>query len=187
MSIAPTTSIASTPPPDPPRQDDSEKWEQLFAAAKAGDIPTVIVLCTQMQLGWYSEDIERLTNQSKYYSPRESGADGLINILQSHTGGTVEIHDDMKAFLVSAKPAMEKHGEAMSADQESAYNKLMNGQDLNETESKRMYSWCLQAKEYVVPSEFRSTVVTENLKELRQKYDSRVQSGTTALSQTSTR
>lgn len=187
MSSVSVSSATSLPPSDPPRADDSAKIDQLFALAKAGDIQSVIVLATQLQLGWFSYDIERLTNLSKYYSPRESGADGLINLLQSHTKGVVEIHDNMKLFLESAKLEMQGHNESMTQDQLSAYNKLLNGQEIEEEDAKRMYSWCLQAKEYVVPSEFRSTVITENLKELRQQYDSKVQNGTTALAQTGIR
>lgn len=170
-----TTPITGDIPENKPYTVDEEKWRQLFVAVSNGDISTVMILCNSLGLGPMSYDIERLTTLNKYYGPLESNGDALAAILQSHTKGKVDLTDGMRAFLLEAKAQADHAGKPLSDTVRRAYYKIMNGQDLDEEEAKALYGWCVDMKELVIPSDYRSSILSEQIKQLKNQYDTRVQ------------
>lgn len=143
----------------------------LFEAAGRGDINVVIKLIQKFGLGWYTYDITRLTELSKWYGPLEANGDALINLLLSHKGGKLEINEHMRRFLTEAKAQMQAAGKAIPANINDSINKLLLGQDLSEEEAKNLHTWCLGAKPLVIPSDFRADTISAQLKTLQQKYE----------------
>lgn len=177
MTTATTPITRTAEQPEPFEISDAD-LDELFEAAARGDTLTVLRLSTNLQLGTFTYDIEYLTAQSQWYGPLESNGDALISLLQSHKDGELEINDHMRSFLKEAKAQMDAAGKPMSGEILKIYNKVMNGEKINEEDAKKFYSWCLDAKELVIPAEFRSSVIGEQLKRARQEYDQKVDAAT---------
>lgn len=177
------TTVPITNPDEPPEAYEltQEDIDALYDAVARGDTLEVIRLSTKLQLGPYTYDILMLTEQSNWYGPLESNGDALISLLQTHKEGKVEINDHMKRFLEEAKAQMEAAGTPLSGDQLKIYNKVINGEDIDEEEAKTLYSWALDAKELVIPSEFRSSVISQQIETAIKKRDQVVDQSTRRL------
>lgn len=93
----------------------------------------------------------------------------------------------MKRYLNEARAQMSASGKPIPNDVLEVFNKVMNGEKVNEEQAKKLYSWCLEAKELVIPSDYRSAIIGEQLQRLRDQYDQKVDSGTKRLSSFSVR
>jgi hypothetical protein len=182
-----TTPITNPEPLTEPYEIDESKVDQMFEAAARGDTQTVLLLATGLQLGGYTYDIERLTELAAWYGPLETNGDALISLLQTHEEGAVEANEDMKRYLNEARAQMSASGKPIPNDVLEVFNKVMNGEKINEEQAKKLYSWCLEAKELVIPSDYRSAIIGEQLQRLRDQYDQKVDSGTKRLSSFSVR
>lgn len=165
-------------------QIDHEKIKEIFEAAQRGDITTVLQLTFEFGLGWYTYDIERLTRIGNEKAPLESNGDALASLLQTHKDGTVSINENMKLYLNEGRKLMAAPPEGSrlaanppSAEIDNIINKVINQQGINEGEAKKLYSWCLEAKEYVIPPEFRTEIISSQLKGLQEKYEQELLKG----------
>lgn len=170
-TVTSTTPLSTNAPVIPGYTVSQDQVDQLFEAARNGDVNLVISLATKFGLDWFSYDIDRLNRISKWYGPLESNGDSLINLLQGHKGGKFEINADMRSFLEEARLQMNAAQKDTPSGVNSTINKLFNGEDISEEEAKNLYKWCLQAKPLVIPGDMKGEFITSVLKTLQQKYE----------------
>lgn len=87
---------------DQPYEVSQEEVDFLFETAASGDSLPLIKSLTRFGLGWYSYDIQRLTELSEKYGPLETNGDALISLLQTHEKGAVSVNEGMIAYLDEA-------------------------------------------------------------------------------------
>lgn len=122
-----------------------------------------------------SHEIERLSIAAKKYTILETSADSLGVALERHqVDGVVPINAEQKQFLETAIAEMAKDGKPMPPGVYFVYKKIMNGESITVLEAKNLYQWTLEAKEVVIPSEFRVKAIEAQLQQLRDQWDKKL-------------
>ena len=171
-TTAPANGVTSgTTVSDQPYEVSQEEVDAMFAAAAAGDLLTVVKLLAKFGLGWYSYDIQRLTELSKKYGPLETHGDALISLLQTHDEGAVSVNKEMIAYLDEALLRAKEEGKEASGEIKGIINKVKNNQKISEEEAKKLYSWALEMKEIVIPAEYRIEKISNELNTLQDGYE----------------
>ena len=166
-----TTPLLEGAPKDKPFELDQKDVDAMFEAARRGDVSTVLGLINRMGLDWYTFDIQRLDSMSKWYGPLESNGDALTSLLSAHKEGKVAVNEHMRQFLEEGRLQAAASGKPIKGEELQALNKVLNNQDLSESEAKNLYSWCLEVKPLVVPADMRADYVSNLMKTLQQKYE----------------
>ncbi|HEX4916348.1 MAG TPA: hypothetical protein VFV43_00475 [Limnobacter sp.] len=158
-------------PIDSPYQVSQSQVDEMFQAAARGDTVTVTRLVTEFSLGWYSYDILRLSKISEHYGPLETNGDALISLLQTHEKGAVEANAQMIAYLDEAVRQAALANKPASSQILGIIQKIKNKQEIGEEDAKRLYSWALEMKEFVVPGDYRIEKVQHELNSLQDGYE----------------
>lgn len=175
MSTTTATTTASPTAGDAPT-DASYKVSkadliEMSRAAARGDSLTVFKLMTKFRLEWYSYDIMRLTELSKKYGPLETNGDALIALLQTHEKGPVSVNEGMIDYLDEALLRAEEEGKEVPQDIKDIIDKVKNNEEISEEEAKKLYSWALEMKEFVIPAEYRIEKINNELNTLQDGYE----------------
>ena len=163
---------------------DPDEVQAIFQAAGEGNTFALLDRTFKFGLGWYTYDIERLTKIGNEKAPLESNGDALASLLQTHKEGNVSINENMKLYLNEGRKLMAAPPEGSrlaknppSSEINQIINKVVNQEKISESEAKKLYSWCLEAKEYVIPPEFRTEIISSQLKSLQDKYEQELLKG----------
>lgn len=170
-TTATTSTSSDVSSTDQPYEVSQEEVDKLFEAAASGDTLTVMALLTKFGLGWYSYDIQRLTELSQKYGPLETNGDALISLLQTHEKGAVSVNEGMIAYLDEALLQAENAGKEVPSDIKEIIDKVKNNQEISGEEAKKLYSWSLEMKELVVPAQYRIEKVSNELNTLQDGYE----------------
>lgn len=174
MSTSSATAISPSntiPEADRPYDVSQEEVNALFAAAAAGDALTVVRLLNEFGLDWYSYDIQRLTELSKQYAPLETHGEALISLLQTHEKGAIPANEGMVAYLDEAMEQARQEGRQIPGNIWGIINKIKGKQDVGEEDAKRLYSWALEMKEFVIPAEYKIEKISNELNTLQDGYE----------------
>jgi len=156
---------------DQPYEVSQEEVDFLFETAESGDSLPLMASLTRFGLGWYSYDIQRLTELSKKYGPLETNGDALISLLQTHEKGAVSVNEGMIAYLDEALLQAEIAGKEVPSDIRAIIDKVKNGEEISGEEAKKLYSWSLEMKELVIPAEYRIEKISNELNTLQDGYE----------------
>lgn len=170
-SVAANSAPNTIPTYDKSYDVSQEEVNALFAAAADGDVVTVTIKLNQFGLEWYSYDIQRLTELSKKYAPLETHGDALISLLQTHEKGNVPANEGMLDYLDEAIEVAQAKGMQIPANIMGTINKIKGKQDVGEEDAKRLYSWALEMKEFVIPAEYKIEKISNELNTLQDGYE----------------
>ena len=170
-SVTANSAFTTTPAIDSPYDVSQEEVNALFAAAAAGDVVTVTVKLNEFGLSWYSYDIQRLTDLSKKYAPLETHGDALISILQTHEEGAVPANDEMLKYLDEAIEQAQKENKEIPGNVMQTIYNIKNKVEVEEEDAKRLYSWALEMKEFVIPAEYKIEKISNELNTLQDGYE----------------
>lgn len=171
------------PPPIIPHQSELDTIVNMINSAGNGYTADMLAFSLSLTLGWSGYDIRILTEQGEYYGPLESNADALNNLLQTHKEHVVEINDTMKRYLDRAVEVMQTRPTGVPDNIRDTINRLKNGESVSEEQAKALFSWSNEAKEYVIPSGFRTSVLANQLEHSENRYQATIQEYTQFLGQ----
>ena len=170
-SVSANSPSNTFPAADRPYDVDQAEINALCAAVAAGDVVSVVIKLNEFGLDWYSYDIQRLTELSKQYAPLETHGDALISLLQTHEKGPVPANEGMLAYLAAAIEQAQKDGKEIPGNIFDTINKIRNKKDVGEEDAKRLYSWALEMKEFVIPAEYKIEKISNELNTLQDGYE----------------
>ena len=138
----------------------------------SGNYAEALAGLTEIRSARMRDEMTALVELAQEYGPIESAADNLINRLMSVSkdGQVIELNTHMREFLDRAVKIHPPQSDTTA----NTIRKLQRGEKLSETEAKDLSAYLEEAKLKVIPQGKRSSLLTEQIKGLQNRYEQEV-------------
>jgi hypothetical protein len=167
-----TASKSTVEPLTPARKRDIQRAFDVFHHLGSGHYPEALARLAEISCARMRDEMTALVGLAKEYGPLESAADNLINRLMSVSkdGQVIELNTHMNEFLDRAVKIHPPQSDTTA----NTIRKLQRGEKLSETEAKDLSAYLEEAKVKVIPQGKRSSLLTEQIKGLQNRYEQEV-------------
>lgn len=170
----PTTGSQAAPlpavePMSPARKRDIERAIDVMHNLGNGNYAEALAGLTEIRSARMRDEMTALVELAQEFGPLETAADNLINRLMSVSkdGQVIELNTHMKEFLDRAVKIHPPQSDTTA----NTILKLQRGEKLSETEAKDLSAYLEEAKLKVIPQGKRSSLLTEQIKGLQNRYE----------------
>lgn len=167
-----TASQPAVEPLPPGRKRDIERALDVLHHLGSGNYAEALAGLTEIRSARMRDEMTALVELAQEYGPIESAADNLINRLMSVSkdGQVIELNTHMREFLDRAVKIHPPQSDTTA----NTIRKLQRGEKLSETEAKDLSAYLEEAKLKVIPQGKRSSLLTEQIKGLQNRYEQEV-------------